>query len=100
MVAFDFLSVVLYEEKTQVRCLRVIEIPGHSGETPPPDMSQEETISWWVYQNQQAIVIPRLSEEKGFPRFMEYLGGFGIQSASAFPLTTDIGGSARWRLGV
>jgi formate hydrogenlyase transcriptional activator len=89
VVAFDFLSVVLYDEETQARTLRVIETPCYAGDTTPPlDMSPEQAVNWWVYRQQQAIVIPRLSEETRFPRFTEYLGTFGIQSMCAFPLTT------------
>jgi formate hydrogenlyase transcriptional activator len=88
VVVFDFLSVVLYDENTQARSLRVIETPGRSAETPPPDMPKEETIGWWVYQNQQQLAIPYLQQETRFPRFTQYLAGFGIQSACAFPLSS------------
>src|SRR5262249_7280917 len=68
---------------------RVIETPGYEGDTTlPPDISPHETISWWVHENQQPMIVPILKEETRFPRFIEFLSGFGIQSVCAFPLAT------------
>jgi formate hydrogenlyase transcriptional activator len=88
VVVFDFLSVVLYEEKTHTLKLCLVETPGYSGDTQPRNIPPEETVGWWVYKHQQPIVIPLLDEETRFPRFMEFLKGFGMRSMCALPLTT------------
>jgi formate hydrogenlyase transcriptional activator len=88
VVAFDFLSVVLYEEKTHTLKLCVVETPACDADTQPRDISPEETVSWWVYQHQEPIVIPRLDQETRFPKFTKFLRDFGMQSICALPLTT------------
>src|SRR4029077_6560643 len=48
----------------------------------------EETIPWWVYQNQQALVIPCFERETRFPRMLDVIKGSGMRSGCALPLTT------------
>ena len=31
------------------------------------DIPREETVAWWVYQNQQPVVIPFIDRETSFP---------------------------------
>jgi formate hydrogenlyase transcriptional activator len=49
---------------------------------------KEKTIPWWVYQNQQAIVIPFIDRETRFPLVVEHLSKLGLRSLCAFPLST------------
>ncbi|HEX4165015.1 MAG TPA: sigma 54-interacting transcriptional regulator [Bryobacteraceae bacterium] len=49
---------------------------------------KEKTIPWWVYQNQQAIVIPFIDRETRFPLVVEQLSKLGLRSLCAFPLST------------
>jgi formate hydrogenlyase transcriptional activator len=55
---------------------------------PCQDMPREETIPWWVFQQQQAVVIPCLERETRFPRALDLIKECGIRSGCAFPLTT------------
>src|SRR5260370_267077 len=48
----------------------------------------EETFSWWVYQNQQPLIIPSLDAETRFPAVVEMLKNRGVRSVCALPLTT------------
>jgi formate hydrogenlyase transcriptional activator len=62
---------------------------------PPPAATQiEETLAWWVSENQQAAVIADVRQETRFPHTVEQLKKNGLLSASAFPLS-----SAHRRLG-
>jgi formate hydrogenlyase transcriptional activator len=49
---------------------------------------KEETVVWWVYQNQQPVVIPFIDRETSFPLVVERLSKLGIRSLCALPLST------------
>ena len=51
-------------------------------------LAPEETLAWWVYQNQQPMVIRDVGRETRFPAMVEMFKAFGIQSVCAVPLTT------------
>src|SRR5713226_149520 len=52
------------------------------------ELPKEETLAWWVHQHQQTLVIPFVDREIRFPRMMERLREYGIQSVCALPLST------------
>jgi len=60
----------------------------------PSDMQIEETLPWWVSENQQAAVIADIRRETRFSYTVEQLKKYGLQSACALPLS-----SAHRRLG-
>ena len=49
---------------------------------------KEETIAWWVYQNQQPVVIPFADRETRFPTLIPWLVKVGFRSLCGFPLST------------
>ncbi len=49
---------------------------------------KEETVAWWVYQNQRPIVIPFIDRETSFPLVVERLSRLGLRSICALPLST------------
>ena len=49
---------------------------------------KEETVAWWVYQNQQPVVIPFVDRETSFPHVVERLSSLGLHSLCALPLST------------
>jgi formate hydrogenlyase transcriptional activator len=58
---------------------------------PHPDsvtIAPEDTVAWWVYQNQQPVTVLNARRETRFPAHMAMFERFGIQSACAVPLTT------------
>jgi formate hydrogenlyase transcriptional activator len=55
---------------------------------PPSDIRIEETLAWWVHENQQPAVISDARSETRFPHTMEQLRKIGLQSACALPLST------------
>ena len=54
----------------------------------PSDMQIEETLPWWVSENQQAAVIANAWQETRFSYTVEQLRKIGLQSACALPLST------------
>ncbi len=55
---------------------------------PPSDIQVEETLAWWVSENQQAVVIADVRRETRFSYTVEILKKAGLQSACALPLST------------
>jgi formate hydrogenlyase transcriptional activator len=55
---------------------------------PPSDFQIEETLAWWVSENQQAVVIADVRQETRFSYTVQILKKAGIQSACAVPLST------------
>src|SRR5258706_4331712 len=56
--------------------------------TPPSEIPIEETLAWWVSENQQAAVVADIWTEARFPYTVEQFKKAGLQSVCAFPLTT------------
>jgi formate hydrogenlyase transcriptional activator len=54
----------------------------------PSDLKKEETIAWWVQQNQSVLVIPSVEEETRFPHMMDMLRACGVRSLCGFPMST------------
>jgi len=57
-------------------------------ETHPEPPPKEETLAWWVYQNQRAVVVADVWRDERFPSNMAVLRECGLRSACAVPLTT------------
>jgi formate hydrogenlyase transcriptional activator len=52
------------------------------------NIPKEETVVWWVYQNQQQVVIPSIDRETRFPLVVERFSKLGLRSLCALPLST------------
>jgi formate hydrogenlyase transcriptional activator len=52
------------------------------------DIPKEETVAWWVYQNQRPVIIPFIDRETNFPIVVEGLSKLGLRSLCALPLST------------
>ncbi|MGA3185720.1 MAG: sigma 54-interacting transcriptional regulator [Bryobacteraceae bacterium] len=61
--------------------------PPHSHADHAP-LDPEDTIPWWVYHNQQPLLIRDAGRETRFPAMMAMFRSYGIRSACAVPLTT------------
>jgi formate hydrogenlyase transcriptional activator len=88
VVKFDSIGVVQYDEGGNEIAWHLAEKCKEMKDRPCQEIPQEETIPWWVYQHQQAVVIPCLERETRFPRALEAVKACGIRSGCAFPLTT------------
>jgi formate hydrogenlyase transcriptional activator len=51
-------------------------------------IAPQETVAWWVYHNQQPVMVRDAERETRFPANMAMFKRFGILSACAVPLTT------------
>ncbi len=54
----------------------------------PQDIDKDETLAAWVFRNQSAVTIGSLERETRFPASVAIMRQAGLQSVSAFPLTT------------
>jgi PAS domain S-box-containing protein len=93
-VDFAFVGLFLYNDATNTFENPALETLHGRGIVIPSDFPPEETITWWIYHNQQPVVIPSRENETRFPRMMEIYKQHGVESACLLPLTT-----ARRRLG-
>ena len=49
---------------------------------------KEETAAWWVYQNQQPVVVRLSDPDTRFPRMRDRLAKLGLKSSCTLPLST------------
>ena len=67
VVNFDYVALFLYDEaanKIQNPVLETIQGPGI---VIPSDFPPEETITWWVYQHQEPVLVSSQTTRRGFP---------------------------------
>jgi len=88
VVQFDAIGVVQFDEASNKVKWCLAEKCSESGSVTSSQVGPEDAMTWWVYQNQQPVVVSSVDEETRFPRTIEVLKGYGIQSACALPLTT------------
>src|SRR3984957_14132011 len=88
VVEFDGIGIAQYDETTEA-------IKWHVSiqcEEPTPALrdkcAQKETMTCWVFRNQQPLVIPFVEEETRFPDTIEFLKKHKMQSVCMLPLTT------------
>jgi formate hydrogenlyase transcriptional activator len=83
---FSYLGVAIYDEKAHE-----VRLTSYSESGVPhqvPKLAPEETLTWWVYQHQQCLIISSLDAETRFPAVAEMLKNCGIRSVCTLPLTT------------
>ncbi len=88
VVQFDGIVVAQYDEATNEIVWSACEVCSQQGPVSPPDIPADETITKWVYQRQEPLVIPSLDREQRFPQMVAFLREKGFQSVCALPLTT------------
>jgi formate hydrogenlyase transcriptional activator len=88
VIEFDGIGIAQYDESTGA-------IEWHVSihcEEPNPDLTDKcvpnETMTCWVFRNQQPLVIPFVDDETRFPDTIEFLRKHKIQSVCMLPLTT------------
>src|SRR5436853_2442274 len=86
VVNFYVMGVGIYDEKAHEMHTTSYGEPGVPLQA--PQFAPEETFSWWVYQQQQPLIIPSLDSETRFPPVAEMLKTGGVRSDCVFPLTT------------
>ena len=86
VVNFYYLGIGVYNEAKHEVHLKTFDESG--APIHPPKLAAEETMTWWVYQRQQPLVIRSVGEETRFPAAVEFLEKLGIRSMCTLPLTT------------
>jgi formate hydrogenlyase transcriptional activator len=92
VVVFDYLTLVLHDAATNTMRMHVLEPPEPTAAAivlPP-----EEDPAGFVWRTQQPLITSSLAELKRWPRLLERVQPYGVQSYCWLPLTT-----ARRRLG-
>ena len=90
VVHFDHLSLVLHEAATNTMRVHLLEPP----EPITIDLPPEERPAGFVWQTQQPLITSRIADLKRWPRLLEQVQSYGVQSSCWLPLTT-----ARRRVG-
>src|SRR6202790_5271418 len=88
VVQFDGIAVAQYDEASNEILWSACEVCRQQGPIAPPDIPADETITKWVYERQEALVISSLDRETRFPGMMAFFKEEGFQSICALPLTT------------
>ena len=94
VVRFDYLALVLHDAASDTMRLHVLETAEPLPAQPPIVSPVEEDPAGLVWQTQQPLIISSLAEAARWPRFLERVKPYGVQSFCWLPLTT-----ARRRLG-
>jgi formate hydrogenlyase transcriptional activator len=92
VVRFDYLTLVLHDAATNTMRMHVLEPPEPT--EPAIVLPPEEDPAGLVWQTQQPLITSSLAELKRWPRLLERVQSYGVQSYCWLPLTT-----ARRRLG-
>ena len=71
VVTSEFVSFVLYDEVANKMCPRGLHLVNRPAVPVPCDVAPEETMTWWVYQHQEPLVIPSVGHETRFPGSIE-----------------------------
>lgn len=88
VVQFDGIGVVQFDDAGNKIKWHLAEKCGESDAVSSSQVTPEDELFWWVYENQRPVVVPQVNTEARFPSTMEQLKKFGIQSGCVFPLAT------------
>ena len=92
VVQFDFLSVVLHDAATNTMRMHILEPPEPAA--PAMGLHPDDDPAGVVWKAQQPLITSSLAELGRWPRLLERVQSYGVQSFCWLPLTT-----ARRRLG-
>src|ERR1700736_1771338 len=85
---FNYLGVRLHDDSRSVMRLHILETSEPSFQQVPDEIPKEGSISGWVWQNQQPIVIHDLEQETRFPVSQILRSKDLAKSFCGLPLTT------------
>jgi formate hydrogenlyase transcriptional activator len=86
VVRFD--AIAQYDEAANKVRWRIRGDRCHETGEAANELAKEETIAWWVHQNQQRVLIRHTDHDTRFPAAMDQLRAHGLQSVCALPLST------------
>ena len=88
VIQFDGMVVAQYDAASNEVLWHTCQLCDQKVSAVPPATPANETITKWVYDRQEPVVIPSLHAEKRFPEMMRFLGEHGFASVCVLPLTT------------
>ncbi len=88
VIQFDGIVVAQYDETSKEISWHTCQLCDKEPSAAPPATPVEESITKWVYDRQEPLVIPSLREEPRFPGMMCFLREHGFESVCVLPLTT------------
>jgi formate hydrogenlyase transcriptional activator len=94
VVHFDFLSVVLHDAATNTMRLHVLEASEPVSPRPTIVLPPDDDPAGLVWQTQQPLITSNVAELSRWPKLLERVRAYGVESYCWLPLTT-----ARRRLG-
>ena len=80
VVRFDYLALVLHEAATNTMRLHVLETSEPTPHPPVIVLPVEDDPAGLVWQTQQPLIISNVAEERRWPRFLERVQPYGVQS--------------------
>lgn len=86
VVHFDYLTLVLHEAVTNTMRMHVLEPPEPAAS--PIILPPEDDPAGLVWQTQQPLIISSIGELRRWPRLLERVQPYGVQSYCWLPLTT------------
>ena len=87
-IQFDGIVVAQYDQASNEILWHTCQLCEEEGPVAPPPIPPEQTVTKWVYERQEPLVIPSLQSETRFPGMMSFLAERGFESACVLPLTT------------
>ena len=87
LVNFDTLWLVLHEPARNVMRVHILETPSRAY-LDFVERTIEDAPAGWVWERQEALVVPDLELENRFPQALDSLRDFGVKSFCILPLTT------------
>jgi len=88
VVQFDGIVVSRYDEASNEILWKACDVSDQQGVVSRPEFPGEESITKWVYERQETLVISSLDQETRFPRMISFLKEKGYQSVCFLPLAT------------
>jgi formate hydrogenlyase transcriptional activator len=95
VVRFDLLALILHDAASDTGRLHFLEASGRRPDRSVAPLSVEETPLGMVLRTQQPLILPNQEQFARWPRMLERVEPFGVNSICYLPLTT-----ARCRLGM
>src|SRR5205085_2314212 len=86
VIKADAIGVVQYDEAGNETIWHLAEKCKQMSDSCYAELPQEQTITWWVYQHQKAVVLPCVERETRFADELEAIRSCGIRSGCALPL--------------
>jgi formate hydrogenlyase transcriptional activator len=88
VVQFDGIVIAQYDQTSNEILWTSCQVANQDQPTTPPPVPADESITKWVFEHQEPLVIPSLDRETRFPRMVEFLKSRGFRSICSLPLAT------------